>query len=385
MIFQPTPLDVLLAEFEGELRSYIPDSASQPPESVLLPLSPVEGQVFDGIHTLEKAGQRQIAFLTNPKYKDQLLTTSAGLVMVRSKDFESILEYLKAENRQNPLQMWCLADPYLLYAKLQQWWVQRSAFRPKPGVHPSAVIGEGVSLAATAFIGPNAVIGDHTSVGENCLIDAGVVLGRHVKVGASTRLHANVTVYDECEIGANCILHSGSVIGADGFGFASEKGAWVKIPQVGRVLIADDVEIGANTTVDRGALDDTLIGFGVKLDNQIMVAHNVQVGEHTAMAGCVGVAGSTKIGARCTVGGAANIFGHLSIPDGTHVSGCTTVIASIKEPGAYTGIFPMDTHKSWEKTAATLRQLVALRSRVRELEKALADVRSQQADDQNSN
>lgn len=385
MIFQPIPLDVLLAEFGGELRSYTPDSVDQPLESFSLPLSPVESQVFDGIHTLEKAGFKQIAFLTNPKYKDQLLTTSAGLVMVRSKDFESILEYLNAENRPNPLQMWCLADPYLLYAKLQQWWVQRSAFRPKPGVHPSAVIGEGVSLAATAFIGPNAVIGDHTSVGENCRIDAGVVLGRHVKVGTSTRLHANVTVYDECEIGMNCILHSGSVIGADGFGFANEKGIWVKIPQVGRVLIADDVEIGANTTVDRGALDDTLIGFGVKLDNQIMVAHNVQVGEHTAMAGCVGVAGSTKIGARCTVGGAANIFGHLSIPDGTHVSGCTTVIASIKEPGAYTGIFPMDTHKSWEKTAATLRQLVALRSRVRELEKALVDVRSQQANDQDSN
>lgn len=384
MIFQSTQLDVLLAEFGGELRAYKPGSAGSDPESLSLPAQRPESQVFDGIHTLEKAGHRQIAFLTNPKYRDQLVTTSAGLVMVRQKDFDSILEYLKAESRNEALQFWCLPDPYLLYAKLQQWWVERSAYKPKPGVHPSAVIGEGVSLSPTAFVGPNAVIGDHSSVGDNCRIEAGVVLGRYVKVGSSTRLHANVTVYDECEIGANCILHSGSVIGADGFGFANEKGAWVKIPQVGRVLIADEVEIGANTTVDRGALDDTLIGFGVKLDNQIMVAHNVQVGDHTAMAGCVGVAGSTKIGARCTVGGAANIFGHLSIPDGTHVSGCTTVIASIKEPGAYTGIFPMDTHKSWEKTAATLRQLVALRSRVRELEKALQNAGSK-SDSENQN
>lgn len=362
MIFQPTQLDVLLAEFGGELRSYSPGAPA-----------PIHSfpQLFEGIHTLEKAGPHQIAFLTNPKYRDQLTTSSAGLVMVRMKDFESILEYLGSAKRPKALQFWCLDDPYLMYAKIQQWWVDRSAFKPQAGIHPSAVVGEGAVVAPTAFIGPKVVIGDYSVVADDCRIEAGVVLGRHVIVGESTRLHANVTVYDECEIGANCILHSGSVIGADGFGFANERGAWVKIPQVGRVIVADHVEIGANTTVDRGALDDTLIGFGVKLDNQIMVAHNVQVGEHTAMAGCVGIAGSTRIGARCTIGGAANIFGHLSIPDGTHVSGCTTVIASIKEPGAYTGIFPMDTHKSWEKTAATLRQLVALRSRVRELEKAL--------------
>lgn len=377
MIFQPIQLNVLIAEFGGELRSYHLGSANSIDSASTPNQSDFKNLLFEGIHTLEKAGPKQIAFLTNSKYREQLLTTRAGLVLVRLKDFDSILEYLNSSNRSSGLNLWLQGDPYLTYAKMQQWWVERSAFRPNAGVHPSAVIGEGVNLAPSAYIGPNAVIGDHSSLGDNCRIEAGVVLGRYVKVGASTRLHANVTVYDECEIGANCILHSGSVIGADGFGFANEKGAWVKIPQVGRVLIADEVEIGANTTVDRGALDDTLIGFGVKLDNQIMVAHNVQLGEHTAMAGCVGVAGSTKIGARCTVGGAANIFGHLTIPDGTHVSGCTTVIASIKEAGAYTGIFPMDTHKSWEKTAATLRQLVTLRSRVRELEKALLEIRGQ--------
>ncbi|MDH4395761.1 MAG: UDP-3-O-(3-hydroxymyristoyl)glucosamine N-acyltransferase [Limnobacter sp.] len=387
MIFQPTPLEVLLAEFGGELQTYAPntlDHSAQPSKSSgghsKGGQTPPSSDVFEGIHTLEKAGPRQIAFLTNPKYRDQLLTTSAGLVMVRQKDFDSILEFVQGAKRAEELRFWCLADPYLLYAKIQQWWVQRSAFKPSPGTHPSAVVGEGVKIAPSAYIGPHVVLGDYTTIGENCRIEAGVVLGRHVTVGYSTLLHANVTVYDECEIGARCILHSGVVIGADGFGFANEKGTWVKIPQVGRVIVADDVEIGANTTVDRGALDDTLIGVGVKLDNQIMVAHNVQIGDHTAMAGCVGVAGSTRIGARCTIGGAANIFGHLTIPDGTHVSGCTTVIASIKEAGAYTGIFPMDTHKSWEKTAATLRQLVALRSRVRELEKAL---QNKENEDQN--
>ncbi len=367
-----------MAEFGGELRTYAQDQSS------LKQHSAIDDEVFEGIQTLEKAGPRQIAFLTNPKYRDQLVTTSAGLVMVRLKDFESILEFIRGSQRPDVLQFWCLADPYLMYAKVQQWWVERSAFKPNPGIHPTAVVGEGARIATSAYIGPQAVIGDHTSIGENCQIEAGVVLGRHVSIGNSTLLHANVTVYDECEIGARCILHSGAVIGADGFGFANDKGTWVKIPQVGRVIVADDVEIGANTTVDRGALDDTLIGVGVKLDNQIMVAHNVQVGDHTAMAGCVGIAGSTRIGARCTIGGAANIFGHLTIPDGTHVSGCTTVIASIKEAGAYTGIFPMDTHKSWEKTAATLIQLVALRSRVRELEKALPQKNNEDQNKQNS-
>ncbi|NJM32566.1 MAG: UDP-3-O-(3-hydroxymyristoyl)glucosamine N-acyltransferase [Limnobacter sp.] len=170
-------------------------------------------------------------------------------------------------------------------------------------------------------------------------------------------------------LAAHCIVQAGAVLGSDGFGFANENGAWVKIPQVGRVVLADHVEIGANTTIDRGALDDTLIGFGVKLDNQIQIAHNCSIGEHTALAGCVGVAGSTVIGARCTIGGAAMLFGHLSIADGTHVSGGSAVISSIKQPGAYTGIFPIEPHKNWERTAATLRQLTALRARVRELEK----------------
>jgi len=192
-----------------------------------------------------------------------------------------------------------------------------------------------------------------------------------VEVGSFTRIYPNVTVYDECVIGAHCIIHSGVVIGADGFGFANEKGAWIKIPQVGKVVIADQVEIGANTTIDRGALDDTLIGFGVKLDNQIQIAHNVVVGEHSAMAGCVGIAGSTIVGARCTVGGAAMIFGHLNIPNGTHVSGASVVMSSIKEAGAYTGIFPLQEHKDWEKTAVTLKQLLKLRGEVRELKNEL--------------
>jgi UDP-3-O-[3-hydroxymyristoyl] glucosamine N-acyltransferase len=271
---------------------------------------------------------------------------------------------------EHPLPLaWLVSDPYLYYAKIQQWWVAQSEFRPEAGIHPSAVVDPYAQVDASAYVGPNAVVGAGSQVGAFVRLEAGVVIGREVQIGQGSRLYPNVTIYDECIIGEHCILHSGCVIGADGFGFAPEKGQWVKIPQVGRVILSDQVEVGANTTIDRGALGDTLIGFGVKLDNQIMLAHNVQVGEHTAMAACVGIAGSTQIGARCTIGGAAMIVGHLNIPDGTHISAATTVISSIKEPGVYTSVFPMQDHRSWEKTAASLRQLVKLRAELRELKK----------------
>ena len=266
---------------------------------------------------------------------------------------------------------WVVSDPYLYYAKLQQWWVAHSEFKPAPGIHPRAVIDPTATIAPSAMIAANCVIGANTKVGEGSRIEAGVVLGNHVEVGANTRIYPNVTVYDECKIGSNCVVHAGVVIGADGFGFANEKGAWVKIPQVGRVLIADHVEIGANTTIDRGALDDTLIGFGVKLDNQIQIAHNVTVGEHSAMAGCVGVAGSARIGAHCTVGGGAVILGHLSLANGVHVSASSVVTRSIIKPGLYSGLFPIDDNASWEKNAATLKQLHGLRERIKQLEARL--------------
>ncbi|WP_138517850.1 UDP-3-O-(3-hydroxymyristoyl)glucosamine N-acyltransferase [Limnobacter alexandrii] len=360
MNFIETKLSTLLEQFGGRLASFGDDSV-------------VSGDIqLAGIQPLEKAGGKHLGFLANPKFRDQLLSTKAAVVLVRESQFESLCQFLKESSGTVTTPVaWLVSDPYLYYAKLQQWWVAHSEFKPQPGIHPRAVVDPSATIAPSAMIAANCVIGAHAKVGDGSRIEAGVVLGNHVEVGANTRIYPNATVYDECTIGSHCIVHAGVVIGADGFGFANEKGAWVKIPQVGRVLVADHVEIGANTTIDRGALDDTLIGFGVKLDNQIQIAHNVTVGDHSAMAGCVGIAGSTSIGARCTVGGAAMVFGHLNIPDGTHVSGASVVMSSIKEPGAYTGIFPLQEHKDWEKTAVTLKQLLKLRSDVRELKNKL--------------
>lgn len=324
-----------------------------------------------GIRPLDTAEPIHLGFLSNNKLKSQLLSTRAGVVMVREAQFAELQGWLSTQQQQHGVwpAFWLVADPYLQYAKIQQWWVNRSEFKHPAGIHPSAVVEEGASIHPEACIQANAVVGAHAVIEAGVIVGAGVVLGRSVIIGAHSKIHANVVVYDECEIGRNCIIHSGAIIGADGFGFAPEKGVWIKIPQVGRVLISDEVEIGANTTIDRGALDDTLIGYGVKLDNQIMVAHNVEIGEHTAMAGCVGIAGSTKIGARCTIGGAAMVLGHLNIVDGTHISAATTVMSSITEAGAYTGIFPIDTHKAWERTAVALRQIMKLRADVRDLKK----------------
>lgn len=359
MKFIDAKLGDLVAMMGGSLASF--NDGNAPPADHLL---------LKGIQPLDKAEPHHLAFLANLKFRDQLKTSRAGVVLVRDKHHQELCEFLRHEPGCTlKATAWLVSDPYLYYAKIQQWWVSQSEVKPVAGIHPSAVVDISARIADTASIGPNCVIGAHCSVGDGSRIEAGVVLGRAVHVGDFTRIHPNVVIYDECEVGDHCIVHAGVVIGADGFGFANEKGAWVKIPQVGRVLVADQVEIGANTTIDRGALDDTLIGFGVKLDNQIQIAHNVQVGEHTAMAGCVGIAGSTVIGARCTVGGAAMIFGHLNIADGTHVSGASVVMGSIRQPGAYTGIYPLQEHKDWEKTAVTLRQLLKLRSDVRELKK----------------
>jgi UDP-3-O-[3-hydroxymyristoyl] glucosamine N-acyltransferase len=203
------------------------------------------------------------------------------------------------------------------------------------------------------------------------MIDAGCFIGRNAKVGADTHFFANVSFHAECEIGERGIIHSGAVIGADGFGFANDKGTWVKIPQTGRVVIGNDVEIGANTTIDRGALSDTVIEDGVKLDNQIQIGHNCHIGANTAMAGCVGVAGSAKIGRNCTFGGAAMVLGHLTIVDNVHISSGSMVSRSILEPGQYTGFYPLARNAEWEKTAAIVRNLGGMREKIRELEKTI--------------
>jgi UDP-3-O-[3-hydroxymyristoyl] glucosamine N-acyltransferase len=261
-------------------------------------------------------------------------------------------------------------QPYLYYARVAQW------LNPPPeavaGIHPSATV-DAESIAKSASIGAQMWIGRGTQIGENVIIGANCSIGEGVVISAGTRLAAQVTVYADCRIGARCIVHSGAVIGADGFGFARETtGEWVKIPQTGRALIGDDVEIGANTTIDRGALGDTVIGNGVKLDNQIQIAHNVKIGDHAALAGCVGVAGSTTIGARCSIGGAAMIQGHLTLADDVTVTTGTLVTKSISRAGTYSGANPFLKHADWLKNFAHLRHLDAMADKIRALEQRLA-------------
>ncbi|MDO9234555.1 MAG: UDP-3-O-(3-hydroxymyristoyl)glucosamine N-acyltransferase [Aquabacterium sp.] len=301
-----------------------------------------------------------IAFLSNPKYRVQLSTTRAVCVIVSpaAKD-EAVVRGAAIVTD----------DPYLYFAKLTQWWAAHTRPRPAAGVHPSAVVDPSAVLGHGVTVGPLAVVESGVVLGDDVIVGPHVVIGARARIGAQTRLAAQVTIGFDCVIGSRCILHSGVVIGADGFGFAPNKGRWEKIEQLGAVQIGDDVEIGANTCIDRGALDDTVVENGVKLDNLVQIAHNVRIGAHSAMAGCVGVAGSARIGAHCTVGGAGMILGHLTLADNVHVSSGTLISRSIHQPGLYSGAFPFDDNASWEKNAATLRQLHALRDRIRNLEK----------------
>jgi UDP-3-O-[3-hydroxymyristoyl] glucosamine N-acyltransferase len=262
-------------------------------------------------------------------------------------------------------------DPYHAFALVTQLWRQRHSPQSPARIHPSAFIDSTATLAAGVSVGAFACIGEGAVIGAGARIAEHCVIGRHAQVGADSRLSAHVTVADGCRIGARCIVHPGAVIGADGFGFALHQGQWIKIEQLGGVLIGDDVEIGANTCIDRGALQDTVLEDGVKLDNLVQIGHNVRVGKHTAMAGCAGVAGSATIGAHCTVGGGAIVLGHLSLADHVHVSAASVVTRSILKPGNYTGLFPIDDNAVWEKNAATLKQLHTLRERLRQAEKAI--------------
>jgi UDP-3-O-[3-hydroxymyristoyl] glucosamine N-acyltransferase len=315
---------------------------------------------IDRIGTLTSATPSTISFLSNPRYQAQLAQTLAGCVIVAPESRDG------AAARPSAV---ITPDPYLYFARLTQWWARRTRLQPLAGVHSSAVVDGAASVAASACIGPGAVIEAGALVGEHAVIGAFGFVGAGASVGAQSRFAARVTLHAGCRVGERCIVHSGVVIGADGFGFAPTAGRWEKIEQLGAVRIGNDVEIGANTCIDRGALDDTVIEDGVKLDNLIQIGHNVHIGEHTAIAGNVGVAGSARIGPRCTIGGAANILGHLSLAEGVHISTASVVMRSIHKPGLYSGIFPIDDNASWEKNAATLRNLHSLRERVRALEK----------------
>ncbi len=323
-----------------------------------------------GIGTLASASGREINFLANPKYQSQLAATQAGAVIV-SADVAETLEAAGADRPRFTLVV--CKHPYLLYARVAQWF--DAARRPAlpASTHPSAVVAPDAHIEEDVRIGPNCVIESGARIGRGSVLGASCVIGAGSSIGPDSRLHAHVTLYEGVKIGARAIIHSGAVLGADGFGFAPDpslgKGAWGKIPQLGGVSVGDDVEIGANTTIDRGALEDTVVGNGVKLDNQIMVAHNCRIGAYTAIAACVGVAGSTTIGERCTIGGAAMLSGHLTLGDDVHISGGTAVTSNISKPGRYTGVYPYAEHGEWQRNAAVIQQLAQLRRRLRTLEK----------------
>jgi UDP-3-O-[3-hydroxymyristoyl] glucosamine N-acyltransferase len=303
-------------------------------------------QSIEGLAPLESATVRDLSFLSHPKYRQQLAASSAACVIVSTAMADAAID------RGDCI---VVDQPYLYFARVTQLW--KRAHRPTDGprIHPSAVIDEAAIVDPTAHVGPL------------CVVERGA------RIGAGTVLKSRVTLGEGCVVGERCILHAGVVIGADGFGFAPHAGAWEKIEQLGAVRIGNDVEIGANTCIDRGALQDTVIEDGVKLDNLIQIGHNVRIGRHTAMAGCVGVAGSATIGAHCTVGGGAVVLGHLTLADGVHVSAASVVTRSLLKPGQYTGMFPIDDNAVWEKNAATLKQLYGLRERIKALEKTKSD------------
>jgi UDP-3-O-[3-hydroxymyristoyl] glucosamine N-acyltransferase len=301
--------------------------------------------VIGGLASLEGAGEHDLSFLSHPRYQGQLQNSRAMCVIVAP-------QFQEAAVRRGA----CIVadDPYLYFARVTQLWKRnQTGNAAQVGIHP------------TAFIDARSQVHSSASVGPFCVVERGA------SVGADSVLKARVTVGENCVIGERCILHSGVVIGADGFGFASNAGTWEKIEQLGAVRIGDDVEVGANSCIDRGALQDTVIADGVKIDNLVQIGHNVQVGKHTAMAGCVGIAGSAVIGAHCTLGGGAIVLGHLRLADRVHISAASVVTRSLLKPGNYTGVFPLDDNFTWEKNAATLKQLHRLRERVRVLERYL--------------
>jgi UDP-3-O-[3-hydroxymyristoyl] glucosamine N-acyltransferase len=316
--------------------------------------------VITGVESLNGADTGQISFFNNSKYRRYLADTRASAVILRPEDVDDC-----------PCNALVTDNPYLAWARVTGCFVSRD--HQCPGIHPSAVVDEqaeidaSASIAAGSVVGAGAVVGAGVRVGPNC------VIGRNVTLGRGTRLVASVTVLDDVRLGENCLVHPGAVIGSDGFGLANDRGRWEKVAQLGSVSIGNDVEIGANTTIDRGAIHDTLIADGVKLDNQIQVAHNVEIGENTAIAACTGISGSTRIGSGCTLAGGVGVVGHIELADGVHVSGASVVSRSLKEPGVYTGGVLAMPHKTWQKNIARIKQLDDMARRLRKLEKMLAD------------
>ncbi|MBC7547557.1 MAG: UDP-3-O-(3-hydroxymyristoyl)glucosamine N-acyltransferase [Polaromonas sp.] len=321
------------------------------------------GTLIARLSSLEVAASDSLSFLSHPKYLAKLAGSTAGCVVVSPAARED------AQRRGACI---VVEDPYHYFALITQFWKRRFTPPIVPFIHPTAFVDPTAQLALDVCIGAFACISAGAVVAAGARIGAHCVIGERAHIGADTHLAAHVTVGDDCHVGQRCILHPGAVLGADGFGFAPHQGRWVKIEQLGAVLVGDDCEIGANTCIDRGALQNTVLDDGVKLDNLVQIGHNVYIGKHTAMAGCVGVAGSAVIGAHCTVGGGAIVLGHLTLADHVHISAASVVTRSILKPGQYSGLFPIDDNAAWEKNAATLKQLHALRDRLKAVEKTLS-------------
>ena len=308
------------------------------------------------LNTLQDAGSDELSFLANPKYAKYLADGSAGAVLLREQDATGF--------SGNAL---VCADPYLAYARLSALFAPE---KPCSGVHPTAHLDSTVKLGGNVTVGCNSSVGANSSIGDDVVIGAGCHIGDHVSIAKGTRLHSNVTLYDGVTIGESCLMNSGVVVGSDGFGYAPSPEGWVKIHQLGSVVVGDRVEIGAGTTIDRGALGDTRIGDGVIIDNQVQIAHNVVIGSNTAIAGCVGIAGSTEIGERCTIAGGVGISGHLNVIDDVHIAAMTLVSKSITKAGAYASATTVDDMARWKKNAARFHQLDKLARRLSALEKS---------------
>ena len=311
----------------------------------------------NGVASLTSATTDEVAYIADSRYRDAIAATRAGALIVGP-----------AERDASNLPRVVVPNPQLYFVAVTR--LLHPEVLPPPGIHPTAVVEDGAVLAPTAVVGPHVSIGAGAVLGARSVVGAGSRIGAGTTLGEDCVLHANVVVYHDCHIGSRVIVHSGVVIGADGFGLAREGERWIKVPQIGRVLVGDDVEIGANTTIDRGALDDTVIEEGVKLDNQIQIGHNCRIGAHTAIAGCVGIAGSARIGRNCMIGGAAGIHGHLEICDGCIISAFTLITKSIREPGTYTSATPFMEHRDWARNTLRLRHLDKLAKRVRSLERS---------------
>ncbi|MEO5830611.1 MAG: UDP-3-O-(3-hydroxymyristoyl)glucosamine N-acyltransferase [Rhodanobacter sp.] len=318
-------------------------------------------RVIDGVGTLAGAGPSQLSFLSNSKYTGQLATTGAGVVVLREADLA-----------QCPTAALVASDPYVAYAKLAALFERMPA--AVPGIHPSAVVADSAQISPGASIGPGCVIGERAVLADGVVLGPHCLVGEDCTVGAHCRLVARVTLVTRVTLGQRVLVHPGAVIGSDGFGLAFDRsafehGRWIKLPQLGGVRIGDDCEIGANTTIDRGALDDTVLEEDVRLDNQIQIAHNVHIGAHTAMAGCAAVAGSAKIGRYCMIGGNAGVLGHLELADGVTITAKSLVTHSIREAGEYSSGVPLQDNRQWRKNAARFKHLDEYARRLSALEK----------------